>query len=499
MFKRDWLLFAMVFSYIILANTVGVCGEYTGVLYNPESGRDEPVYKMMDEAFKFMTEEEKKELKEQEKTKRDEKAEEKIKKGVEFPVPMGNGDGAWFKGGSEVNDAGKTYQCILDNTSSPSNRPPNVTYWRPKPYNSSIYPWASGVAYKAPAFPGYNRVVLYTYMFVHPNNSVFIDQAGEGLPNSWVYTTALGRLKTSDGGLEFLGTHYGTGGMGGAKVYDWTVTIGSEANFNPGSGTQTYRCILSHTASSGNQPPNSTYWTQITYNGSGTRWIEYTNYQEDSPGPNQSDPYNRWQWTKSLSDSFWAPYITTFSDPGGVTRKAIYYANESLLAQSGEPQTRRNAVYLWNFNLSRWDNIYIHDYRRNKPYLGGTWGPIIEYDDVSWVFGTDGLKYRCKKDHTSSATTRPTSGANWSTYWVQDNNSTGWLVTNWLSGRIYYQKKYIKELGYANAQTYWTNDSGSGNSLLTDVYTTWDAPSPNWILFRRTPNYTYGMGNSTDE
>ncbi len=66
-------------------------------------------------------------------------------------------------------------------------------------------------------------------------------------------------------------------------------------------------------------------------------------------------------------------------------------------------------------------------------------------------WGTDGLKYRCKKDHinaTATANTRPISETNWSTYWVQDNNSTGWYIGNWTIDKDYFQKKYIKELGY---------------------------------------------------
>lgn len=419
-----------------------------------------------------------------------------MKKGDEMPLPMGSGDGTWYKSGGKVNHNNKSYLCILSHTSALSNQPPNTTYWQVIPYRN--YPaWTSSVYYAAPAFLGYNQATLYTYMFIHPNNSVYIDQVGEGYPQSWVYTTALTRAEKS---LECYGAYYGRFTRS-AIIFDWAVTTGSEVNFNPGSGTQTYRCVLSHTASSGNQPPNTTYWTQTTYSGTQTAWAEYTNYQEDSPGPNQSDPYNKWQVSKSFTDTtFWAPYITNIDLGGGVIRKAVYYANRSLLFQSGEPQTRQNAAYLWNFDLSRWDNIYTHNYRRNKPIIDGGWGPIIEYDDVSWVWGTDGLKYRCKKDHiNATADTRPISGTNWYTYWVQDNNSTGWYIGNWVIDKDYFQKKYIKELGYKDAKMYWSNDGGSGDMFLTDIYTTWDPQSPNWTLFRRTPNYTYGMGNSTDE
>lgn len=67
MFKNNWLSSVLLLSCIVFVSTTEICGEFTGVLYNPETGRDEPVYNMMDEVFESMTKEERKELKEQEK------------------------------------------------------------------------------------------------------------------------------------------------------------------------------------------------------------------------------------------------------------------------------------------------------------------------------------------------------------------------------------------------------------------------------------------------
>lgn len=319
---------------------------------------------------------------------------------------------------------------------------------------------------------------------------------GEGIPTSWLFTTALTR---SDVSIEFYGAYYSN--LKQVIVFDWSVTSGDTVNW----GGNSYQCKWSHTASSSNQPPNSTYWNSIAYSGSYGTWAAYRNYQGDSPGPNEADPYNKWQMVKLLNDPVLAPYIINGLDDGGHSRQTLFYVNESKLVADGEPQLRRNSVYLWNPSIpTGWVLIYSHDYYRNKPLIGEnnwSWSTILEFDDVSWVYGTDGNKYMCKKDHLAYTDRRPITGVNYATYWAQDNSYTGY-VGNWsefnsdgTTRTTYYQRKYIKELGYKDTAMYWGNGSGNYNSLLTNVYTWWNAMPSRWNLYHRLENYSYGVGN----
>ncbi|WP_052564380.1 hypothetical protein [Candidatus Brocadia sinica] len=411
-----------------------------------------------------------------------------------MPLPMGAGQGTIYNDGNNVKFNNESYKCILNHISSTSNQPPNTTYWQHIPYKSNHAAWVSGNVYLAPAFPGYDYARLYTKMTVYPSGC-YVD-IGEGIPTSWLFTTALTR---SDVSIEFYGAYYSN--LKQVIVFDWSVTSGDTVNW----GGNSYQCKWSHTASSSNQPPNSTYWNSIAYSGSYGTWAAYRNYQGDSPGPNQADPYNKWQMVKSLNDPILAPYIINGLDDGGHSRQTLFYVNESKLVADGEPQLRRNSVYLWNPSIpTGWVLIYSHDYYRNKPLIGEnnwSWSTILEFDDVSWVYGTDGNKYMCKKDHLAYTDRRPITGVNYATYWAQDNSYTGY-VGNWsefnsdgTTRTTYYQRKYIKELGYKDTAMYWGNGSGNYNSLLTNVYTWWNAMPSRWNLYHRLENYSYGVGN----
>lgn len=48
----------------------------------------------------------------------------------------------------------------------------------------------------------------------------------------------------------------------------------------------------------------------------------------------------------------------------------------------------------------------------------------------SEVTGTDSLVYTCIRSHTSAASNRPVTGANWSTYWKQTGSTGGGWVTS---------------------------------------------------------------------
>ena len=53
----------------------------------------------------------------------------------------------------------------------------------------------------------------------------------------------------------------------------------------------------------------------------------------------------------------------------------------------------------------------------------------------SVVYGSDGNRYRCILGHTSSASNKPVTGANWATYWEATSVTGG--TDNWVSGKNY--------------------------------------------------------------
>lgn len=52
------------------------------------------------------------------------------------------------------------------------------------------------------------------------------------------------------------------------------------------------------------------------------------------------------------------------------------------------------------------------------------------FSAASEVTGTDSLIYTCIRSHTSAASTKPVTGANWSTYWKQTGSTGGTWVTS---------------------------------------------------------------------
>lgn len=409
-------------------------------LYNPDTGKEESVRDVYKEIKKSEKKEERENLPDLEKIRKERKGEGEE---IEPVVPLGNGNGTWYKTG---------------------------------------------------AYPGTNFALLYTKVFVYPEGGAYLNLNNEGYPNSWLYTTALTR---TDRSIELVGMHLGTDNER-LGVFDWSVTDGNLA-VQPGYTKDTghnYKCILSHTATTSNQPPNSTYW-QLTTSSIGSEsgdWVSGTNYQEPSIGPDGT--YNKWQVTKSLTEPIMSKYIRSMVDDGGHTRKYVYYVNDSTLTQDGDPQTRRNTIFLWNYDSNVWDVYYYHNYRRNTPAFSGyfRWGPIVEYDNVSRVLNRSNISYRCIKDHNESTSAdEPGYGTNWATYWVQESGAT----SSWVSGKRYYQYKYIKELGYKDSLMYWSDNSGAYWGYLNTTDTSWSSMPSHWTLYHLNPNRGYGVGNTT--
>lgn len=75
-------------------------------------------------------------------------------------------------------------------------------------------------------------------------------------------------------------------------------------------------------------------------------------------------------------------------------------------------------------------------------FSSDVYGKLIRVYRADEVLGTDGRNYRCKTAHVSSSSTRPVTGASWSTYWEQYGHSALSLVSGstgvaWVSGTSY--------------------------------------------------------------
>lgn len=103
------------------------------------------------------------------------------------------------------------------------------------------------------------------------------------------------------------------------------------------------------------------------------------------------------------------------SSPLKILQTSAYERLNDKLS-NGQPES----VYLTNNTALELRKLYIH--------------PIPQtITPQSRVLGTDGVIYRCISPHTSSATNRPTTGANWSMVWEVGSGST----TTWASGTAY--------------------------------------------------------------
>lgn len=92
------------------------------------------------------------------------------------------------------------------------------------------------------------------------------------------------------------------------------------------------------------------------------------------------------------------------------------YEEISDKLETGEPR----AVYLTTGNDLATRRLYV-------------WPYPATVNTLSQVVGADGNKYRCIYPHTSSASTRPTTGANWRMVW--DLGGTG--VSAWANSTAY--------------------------------------------------------------
>jgi hypothetical protein len=150
------------------------------------------------------------------------------------------------------------------------------------------------------------------------------------------------------------------------------------------------------------------------------------------------DTSNGWQTGYEGPMSAYACNLANVVDQGGHQQTTVYYANETLRLDDGDPPLWRNAIYLWNYCTSEWDLIWQHTYREAKRDCSVVscyaWGPILE------------------------------------TWGVQSE---------------------INELGFEDSILM----HDGVESLLGPDETTFVRPISPWLLFHLDPNRSYGVGN----
>lgn len=150
------------------------------------------------------------------------------------------------------------------------------------------------------------------------------------------------------------------------------------------------------------------------------------------------DTSNGWQSGYGGLMSEYPCNLTKMVNQGGHWQTVVYYANETVKLDEGNPPLWRSAIYLWNYCSSEWDLHWRHVYREAKRDCSIVgcykWGPILE------------------------------------TWGIQSE---------------------INELGFAD--TVLVHDGQE--SVLSPDETEFVQPTLPWVLFHLDPNRGYGVGN----
>lgn len=175
-----------------------------------------------------------------------------------------------YKVGHVVRVNGYTYVCILDNTSSGSNVPPNVTYW--SRLNSGVK-WAD-TAKTYTALVGTNVIgsgSSATFNVTTSGTTYAVTRNANG--SGYAVSDTVKILGTQVGGIspanDILITvaSVSTGAIATISSIGFAATWATTTAYYPGDtvtvGVNSYICILSHTSGTGNRPDNDTtgtYW-----------------------------------------------------------------------------------------------------------------------------------------------------------------------------------------------------------------------------------------------
>lgn len=149
--------------------------------------------------------------------------------------------------------------------------------------------------------------------------------------------------------------------------------------------------------------------------------------------------------------------------PGGIPG-----INETLYVNGGGSFVKSSVEFLGHYAPNGWAKITAWDWARNKS---------------ATVIGTDGNIYTCKRDHISSLSNKPVTGANWNQYWELRGTAGG----TWESPRLYLDRE-----GDGNNSRHLYNITANGLTSITQYGYT--PPSGN---FMKTNHVIPGYGTET--
>jgi hypothetical protein len=287
-------------------------------------------------------------------------------------------------------------------------------------------------------------------------------------------------------------------------VYPKFMPDAAVADVVYGSDGKQYRCILDHTSSAGNKPVTganwAAYWAATGITGGSDNWVNGNNYKSSSVGTstvyvNRADTTggygpgkkhiglnattNNGNNEDATTPSILGRAVTSSDAPecyvGCHNPRRLYMQTEP---ESDMTDTAENSV-VYGSDRKRYRALSNHtSSASNKPITGADWATYWESateGNETWesgriykayastVFGSDRRQYRCILDHTSSASNKPVSGASWATYWeaiVIEGDD------NWVSGKNYIASDRKDPLdidpGYGNKfnWTWYFNSSG---------------------------------------
>jgi len=321
-------------------------------------------------------------------------------------MPLGTVDAVYvedclWKYSSGVMDAGNGGSYVM-RFSHVEKQAGNTNINEPDSHGNRGYPTGTGgVWFPSATGTGYRGGVFHE-VYLNKRDGIRRDSASTGY---WTH------MSNSRSGFSAIWGNegYGTNNFGAGHYYDEEIDRSDMRGIKPShvrltaGGTQ-YRCILGHTSSEGNKPPNATYWTTDVYTGLGVYgsnniWVSEAIYkaQEDRC----YDPITTYNFLNKRGDGAYVSWI------GGV-----YYTTPEYWASSFHIKENRD-YWLYkgsSFNGTSGVGSGTWDQRPGTCTEGvGYWAT----DRGSWngSSGTDGLHnplnytgqgilYRCNASNT---------------------------------------------------------------------------------------------------
>lgn len=269
---------------------------------------------------------------------------------------------------------------------------------------------------------------------------------------------------THASGIEKSGTPdtYDEPGIGSAwndywvqeSSYDSSCTVWAEnITYSQGVIYQSFECIVDHTASSGNKPPNTTYWKPIDCRYS-YRWISGRVYDSSDALHYEFNDNNAWAMYKVITQ----PVLEADEVIG--TDNLNYHCIKPHIATATNRPINGKTTDGTNVESQEWSEYWELGGVKGKTWVTGTeYGykavrydsrepdtiDLVKFQELAdyadeWVWDGEGSRvndqahtatYICLISHTSSASSEPGVGADWDHYWVEAGYYNSLLDTDY--------------------------------------------------------------------